>query len=175
MPNNTKQMIKDGAIVDNHWDIITDTDSTATINLAGSSLVSTAYWLQHKDALSAKLADNTLGLWIKNDQDISEFADIIHQFPVIAIDFPVFMDGRGFSIARILRDRYNYQGELRATGGIIRDQLCYLKRSGFNAFDLDESIDLQASLASLNDFTESYQTAADQKTPLFRRRGALVH
>jgi uncharacterized protein (DUF934 family) len=135
----------------------------------GNLLVSLDVWEAQKDTLTHR---DMVGLWLKNDQCISSISEILAQFSVIAIDFPVFMDGRGFSIARLLRDRYSYKGEVRATGGIIRDQLCYLKRSGFNAFDMEADIDLEASLQSLNDFTESYQTSADQTTPLFRRRQA---
>jgi uncharacterized protein (DUF934 family) len=163
MPNNSR-IIKDGNIISNEW--IIANDSSATLP-DGNILASLELWEANKDALLTRPA---VGLWLKNDQCVSTIADSLASFAVIAIDFPSFMDGRGFSIARLLRDRYDYQGEIRATGDVIRDQLCYLKRSGFNAFDMDESIDLDAALASLNDFSESYQTGADQKTPLFRRR-----
>lgn len=163
MPNNSR-IIKDGNIISNDW--IIANDSSATLP-DGNILVSLELWEANKDALLTRPA---VGLWLKNDQCVSTIADSLASFAVIAIDFPSFMDGRGFSIARLLRERYDYQGEIRATGDVIRDQLCYLKRSGFNAFDMDESIDLDAALASLNDFSESYQTGADQKTPLFRRR-----
>ena len=162
--SNNPRIIKDGSIINNDWIIVNDIETTLP---DGQLLVSLALWEAHKDVLSARPA---VGLWLKNDQCISALADSLTSFAVIAIDFPTFMDGRGFSIARLLRDRYNFQGEVRATGDVIRDQLCYLKRSGFNAFDMDESINLDVSLASLNDFSESYQTGADQKTPLFRRR-----
>lgn len=80
------------------------------------------------------------------------------------------MDGRSFSTARLLRDAYGFKGELRAIGGIIRDQLFYLKRCGFDSFSLADDIDAEAAVASLSDFSESYQAAEDQKLPLFRRR-----
>jgi uncharacterized protein (DUF934 family) len=165
MPNNPN-IIKDGAIINNDWLIVNDIDAPLP---EGNLLVSLDIWETQKDTLSNR---DMVGLWLKNDQCISEISEELTQFSVIAIDFPVFMDGRGFSIARLLRDRFGYKGEVRATGGIIRDQLCYLKRSGFNAFDMEAGIDLEASLQSLNDFTESYQTSADQATPLFRRRQA---
>jgi uncharacterized protein (DUF934 family) len=163
MPNNA-QIIKDGSIIKNDWLIVNDTETTLP---DGNLLVSLDVWETNKEALLTRPA---IGLWLKNDQCVSAVTESLNTFSVIAIDFPNFMDGRGFSIARLLRDRFNYQGEIRATGGVIRDQLCYLTRSGFNAFDMDESIDLEASLASITDFTEAYQTDANQKTPLFRRR-----
>lgn len=168
MPSN-QQIIKDGQIVDNDWTIVSDTGVTDTVTTLpeGKLLVSVAVWTEHKESL---LARAEVGLWLQNDQDLAPVADDFASFSVIAIDFPGFMDGRGFSVARLLRDRYDYKGEVRATGQAIRDQLSYLQRCGFNAFDLDESIDLAQALHSLNDFTESYQTSADQKIPLFRRR-----
>ena len=146
MPHNQPAyIIKDGDIVDNH-----------------STIVPLEQWIDEG------LED--IGVLLTNDTDLDSLDQTVFKAPLIAIEFPVFMDGRGFSLARLLRERYHYQGEIRAVGHIIRDQLCYLRRCGFNAFSFDDSVDLQAALASLNDFTEAYQTAVDKPTPLFRRR-----
>ncbi|MCX2981353.1 DUF934 domain-containing protein [Halieaceae bacterium IMCC14734] len=88
---------------------------------------------------------------------------------LVTIFFPAFTDGRCFSYARELRES-GYTGEIRATGHFIRDQLFYLQRCGFNAFQFAEEVDLDACLASLSDFSESYQAAVDQPEPLFLRR-----
>jgi len=94
----------------------------------------------------------------------------LRAIPLVAINFPVFTDGRGFSYGRELRER-GFTGELRASGHFIRDQMTYLARCGFDAFQLaDESV-LDEALASLQDFSEHYQAAIDQPLPLFRRRG----
>ena len=85
------------------------------------------------------------------------------------VNFPVFTDGRGFSYARELRER-GLRGELRAGGHFIRDQLTYLQRCGFNAFQMADEAELEAALASLADFSEHYQASIDQPLPLFRRR-----
>ena len=77
---------------------------------------------------------------------------------------------RGFSIARLLRERYDYQGEIRAIGNIIRDQLYLLQRCGFNGFELEAGIDLTEAAKSLQDFSDAYQVAVDQPVPLFKRR-----
>ncbi|MCV6625046.1 MAG: DUF934 domain-containing protein, partial [Cellvibrionaceae bacterium] len=103
------------------------------------------------------------------EDEAESLAEDIDQLALIAIEFPVFMDGRGFSNAAILRQQFNYRGELRAVGGFIRDQLCYLSRCGFNAFDLGGE-DLEAALHSLQDLNEFYQASSDQPKPLFRRR-----
>ncbi len=95
--------------------------------------------------------------------------DHLAEIPLVAINFPTFMDGRGFSYARELRER-GFTGELRATGHFIRDQLTYLSRCGFDAFQMaDESL-LQEALESLMEFSEFYQASASQPQPLFRRR-----
>ena len=102
--------------------------------------------------------------------DLSAITEDIISCPIIAINFPVFMDGRGFSLGRLLRERHGYTGEIRAIGHVIRDQLCYLKRCGFNAFSFKKDVDLGAATASLKDFSEAYQTSVDQPIPLFKRR-----
>ena len=94
----------------------------------------------------------------------------LDDIPLVAINFPVFTDGRGFSYARELRQR-GFKGELRACGHLIRDQLTYLKRCGFDAFQMADETDLEEALESLADFSEYYQAATDQPLPLFRRRG----
>jgi uncharacterized protein (DUF934 family) len=111
-----------------------------------------------------------VGLWINGDEEIEGIAQSIVTAPVIAINFPKFVDGRGFSVARLLRDRFGFKGELRAVGQIIRDQLFLLQRCGFNAFQFDSEIDLTEAVKSLADFSDAYQVAADQPEPLFKRR-----
>jgi uncharacterized protein (DUF934 family) len=87
----------------------------------------------------------------------------------VAVNFPVFTDGRGFSYARELRE-LGFGGEIRAVGAFIRDQLFFLQRCGFNAFQLETDSQLEEALASLADFSEVYQAATDQAEPLFNRR-----
>ena len=89
---------------------------------------------------------------------------------VIAVNFPKYGDGRGYSIARLLRERYGYRGELRATGVVARDQLHAMAQCGFDTFELREGEDAQAALAAFGDFSEAYQASAAQRVPLFRRR-----
>ena len=89
---------------------------------------------------------------------------------VVAVNFPKYGDGRGYSIARLLRERYGYQGELRAVGAVARDLLQAMARCGFDSFQLREGEDAQAALAAFDDFSEAYQASAAQPQPLFRRR-----
>src|SRR5262245_10441324 len=88
----------------------------------------------------------------------------------IEVSFPKFGDGRGYSIARLLRERYGYRGELRAVGHITRDLLFFLESCGFDAFELREGEDPYEALASFEDFSESYQASVARPQPLFRRR-----
>lgn len=93
----------------------------------------------------------------------------LSELALAMVNFPVFTDGRGFSYARDLRER-GYTGELRAVGHFMRDQLTYLARCGFDAFQMEDESQLEGALASLADFSEYYQASIDSPQPLFRRR-----
>ena len=101
---------------------------------------------------------------------MESIADDLQHFQVVALNFPVFSDGRHYSSARLLRERYKYQGEVRAIGDVLRDQLFYMKRCGFDAFALRADRDPYEALESLKDFSVTYQAATDEPLPLFRRR-----
>ena len=89
---------------------------------------------------------------------------------MIAIDFPAFKDGRGFSQARLLRERYGYKGEIRAVGDVARDQMFFMARCGINAFEVKPGRSLEDALKAFNDFSVTYQPAADDGRPFFLRR-----
>ena len=117
----------------------------------------------------AESAGDGLGVAIQPGDDTSAVVAAKERLALVVIDFPVFTDGRGFSYARELREA-GFGGEIRARGQFLRDQLFYLKRCGFNAFQFEEGTDLEACLPSLDDFSEAYQAAIDEPNPLFRRR-----
>jgi uncharacterized protein (DUF934 family) len=102
--------------------------------------------------------------------DPAAIAARLSEISLIEINFPKFGDGRGFSIARLLRERYGYKGELRAVGEVARDHLHYMEQCGFDAFLLREGEDVEDALAAFDDFSEHYQASVKQPTPLFRRR-----
>lgn len=162
MPSN-KLMIKDGQVIENTWVLLTEENATTTEQ---PSIIPLGPYLADADTK----ASGNIGVFLENDTDLIEVAEQLLDAPVIAINFPGFMDGRGFSIARLLRERYGYQGEIRAVGHVIRDQLTYLKRCGFTSFCFAEDVDVNAALNSLNDFTEAYQTSVELTEPLFKRR-----
>jgi len=109
-------------------------------------------------------------LRLEPGDDPAGVADRLHAVARVEVNFPKFSDGRGYSIARLLRERHGFTGQLRAVGDVQRDQLFYLSRCGFDAFLLREGEDAEGALAALRDFSEAYQASAAQPLPLFRRR-----
>ena len=164
------KLIKDGVIVDNTWALIAkpEADAASVAVPAGQVIVPLSVWLAQK----AQLQNRTdVGVWLDSDETADQLADDVTSLPLIALNFQSFMDGRAFSTARLLRERYTFSGELRAIGHFMRDQLCYLRRCGVNAFAFaNPETDLEIAAQSLNDFNEYYQASVDQPLPLFRRR-----
>ena len=115
-----------------------------------------------------------LGILLAPSDDPAAIAADLGRFALVAVSFPAFTDGRGYSTARLLRERYGWRGELRAVGDVLRDQLFLLARCGFDTFALRDDQDPQAALAAFGDFDVSYQSGADEPMPLFRRRRAAV-
>ncbi|MDH5220714.1 MAG: DUF934 domain-containing protein [Betaproteobacteria bacterium] len=111
-------------------------------------------------------------LRVEPHEDPAAVADRLGSAARVEVHFPKFTDGRGYSIARLLRERFGYRGELRAVGDVPRDQLHYLARCGFDAFLLRDGEDAKGALAALAGFSEAYQSSVDRPLPLFRRRGA---
>lgn len=109
-------------------------------------------------------------LRLEPQDDPAGIADRLAGAARVEVNFPRFTDGRGYSTARLLRERYGYRGELRAVGDVQRDQILYLQRCGFDAFLLRDDQDADESLAALADFSEAYQASVERPQPLFRRR-----
>ncbi|MCH2157771.1 MAG: DUF934 domain-containing protein [Oleiphilaceae bacterium] len=136
-------------------------------DVKANTIVPMAFFMANREAV---LNAGNVGIWIDSEEQPEELPETAKTLPVIAINFPKFMDGRGYSIARYARERLNFEGELRAIGDVLLDQLSYLKRCGFNAFDMRDDVDTELALSSLGEFTEAYQASNEQPTPLFRRR-----
>lgn len=158
------QIVKDGEIIEDHWIHIADDP----IPEDGCISVSLSRWKAERTVLATR--DGELGLRITSEDNLEEIAGDLEHFQLIALDFPVFTDGRCFSYARLLRDRYAYTGELRAIGNYIRDQVYFLSRVGINAFEFASSENLNGALAALHDFSVTYQACTDEKEPLYRRQ-----
>ncbi len=163
------KLIKDRALADNIWGVLPATDAPEEAAVPETpTVVPLNVWQAQHTALSSRL--DTVGVWLDSHQLAEELGEAALQLPLVAVNFPTFMDGRGFSTARLLRERYGFAGELRTLGPIMRDQLLFLERCGFNSFEFDDAADIEKALVSFNDFSEFYQAANDQKLPLFRRK-----
>ena len=161
------QLIKNGALVDDVWSLRRELSSLAELGDGTREIVPLPFWLAHRDALIAR---GNVGVWLAPDADPQALAGDVAELPVVAVDFPAFTDGRGYSIARLLRDRYGFKGELRAIGDILRDQLFALAECGFDAFAIRSDRDAAAALAGLRDFESIYATTSRTPQPWFRRR-----
>ena len=160
------KIIRDGAIVNDDWTLIASDHDTALPN--GKLIVPLKVWALRKTELLARA--EPIGVWLDGHGDVATLADSVDQLALIAINFPKFADGRGYSAAALLRTRYGFKGELRAIGDVLRDQIFYMQRVGFNAFAARADKDIVDALRALTDFSETYQGATDQPVPLFRRR-----
>ena len=164
-----REIIKDKAVVNDDWTVLRlaegETPETITVPV-GKFIVPLTVWEAQRTALQ-KRAD--IGVWIASHERPVVLKEDVAKLSVIAVDFPKFSDGRGYSIAYNLRARLGFTGELRAIGDVLRDQMFYMQRVGFNAFATREDRSIHDALKSLYDFSEAYQTAWDQKSPLFRR------
>ena len=159
-------LTKERTVVEDRWTLLPDTAAPADIT-AAPTIVPLALWLAARDALAAR-AD--VGVWLKPADDPGALASDIARLPLIAVDFPRFGDGRGYSTARLLREKHGFGGELRAIGEILRDQLYYLRQCGFDTFALASGRNVAEALAALADFSDNYQSTVAQPLPLFRRR-----
>ena len=163
----TQKIILDRRIVDDTWQVV---ETGADIPANGDVIVPLAAW----QARAAELASRhgRVGVWLRPDDEPGALADDTATLPVIAVQFPQFADGRGYSTARLLRERYGFRGELRAFGDVLRDQLFYLHRVGFNAFVIKPGKSIEDALGAFKDFSDAYQGAVDRPAPHYRRRAA---
>ena len=168
------KLIKNRDIAEDQWKVLTlaANETPATVKLpVGPLLVPLAVWQARKTDLIQREWERgeALGIWLEPTDDAAQIAADLDDFSVVAVRFPALGDGRGYSIATLLRTRYGYAGELRAFGAVGRDQIHYLARVGFDAFAVAQP---ELAIAGLDDFSEAYQAAANQPQPLFRRRAA---
>ena len=142
------------------------------IPATGKLLVPFTVWRANQDALASRLSKGEVGLLIATHEAIEEvIAEVkdINAFALIAVYVERFADGRIFSIGNLLRTRYGFKHDLRAVGDVLRDQLFFLKRSGFNSYLIRADRSAEEALASLKDFSEPYQGAVDNTQPAWRR------
>lgn len=163
-----QRIIKNNQVVDETWHLLPKDVTLDELSNCDDYIVPLQLWRDHAHALKAR--DGGLGVWLDSDEEAEEIGEDAAQFQVIALNFPAFTDGSSYSNARLLRDRYQFKGELRAIGDVLRDQLFYMARCGFDAFAVRADKDPYEALESLKDFSVTYQAATDEPLPLFRRR-----
>ena len=163
-------LIRDRKLAADNWQLLEVGADGALPSLpaTGDVIVPLAVWQAARDTLGAR--DGRTGVWLAAMDEPADIAPDLHRLALIAVRFVNFADGRGYSIARLLRERYGWRGELRAIGDVQRDQIFYLTRCGFDAFALREGEDPQTALTAFDDFGQAYQTSVDRPIPLFRRR-----
>ena len=159
------QIIRDGAIVE---DPFVHVAKDAEIPASGDIIVPLARYVAEHAALRAR--SGKVGVRLAADEEAQTIAEYIDELPLVAIEFPTFKDGRGYTTARLLRDRYGYKGEIRAVGDVLRDQLRAMKRCGFDAWELKAGKDVQGALQAFSEYSVSYQGDVQDPRPLFRRR-----
>lgn len=159
-------LIKGGVVVDDPWTILAD---DAPLPAAGPVCVSLDRWRAERQTLRGR-ADG-IGVVLKSDQPAEEVAGDVANLKLIALEFPIFRDGRAYSTARLLRERYAYRGELRAVGNVLRDQFLFMLRCGFDAFQVKDDKQAAAWSRAVSAFSAVYQPAADGRMPIARLRG----
>ncbi|MAR93370.1 MAG: DUF934 domain-containing protein [Pseudomonadota bacterium] len=160
-----RKIIKDRAIVDDSFTVVNSVDEFPR---SGDVILDIALWQELAPRLQHR--PGKVGVKVPVDVEPEDLVDLLGQVDVIAIEFPVFRDGRGYSLARILRERLGYEGELRACGDVLRDQMFYLQRCGFNSFVTREDRCIEDALNGLHDFSVTYQADALEKRPIYLRR-----
>lgn len=128
----------------------------------GAFILPLAQWLENRDALAGR----EIGVLVNGEDDLEQVLALNGQVELIAVEFPAFTDGRGFSIARLLR-RTGYQGQLRAMGDVTRDRLAYLERCGFDALDVPEERFKDEVLNAFDEVSVRYQGGASVTRPAY--------
>lgn len=150
------QIIKDKKIIEDNWQFLADDQE---IPQTGDITVSASRWLNDKDALIQR--DGQTGIRIRSTDALEDIAGDLAGMPLVELDIAMFGDGRSFSQAWLMRNRYYYRGEIRAVGSYLIDQIFYLHRTGVDAFLLDESRNPEVALAALRDFSVTYQPSVN--------------
>ena len=161
-------LIKDNELVPDPWATLGD---DAALPEGAPAIVSFERWQNERETLLQRNAP--LGIRLRSDQPPKLVLDDLDRFAVVALEFPKFGDGRAYSYARLLRERYGFRGELRAVGNVLRDQALFMLRCGFDAFEVAEDSALEGWRAALAEISVFYQPTADGRSPAhaLRRNG----
>jgi uncharacterized protein (DUF934 family) len=163
-------LVKNAKIVD---DLFVHVADGAELPGDGAVLISAARFLEDPEALS-KRAGKTGVIW-PNNRDLDDLVPYLDRLAAVALVFPSFRDGRAYSQARLLRERHGFEGELRATGQVLRDQFVFMLRAGFNAFEVKKQSDAEAFASTAKRYSVFYQPTGDGRVTALNRRMQLRH
>ena len=160
-------LVKSGAVTADPFVFVADGEALPQ----GAVIVSAARLLSGDPALAAHAGP--LGVAWPNDKDVALLAPVLPRLALVALAFPKFRDGRAFSQARLLRERYRFKGEVRATGNVLQDQVLFMARAGFDAFALEKASDVSAFREALARYSVFYQPTGDGRRTVrdLRARG----
>lgn len=162
-------LLKSGQIVQDTW---LNIDDEQTVPANGDVIVSLERWLSEIDTLKSR--DGKTGLRLKNNQSPAQVADDLDAFDLIVLEFPKYTDGRAYSSARLLRDRYGFKGEVRASGDVLIDQFGMMQRCGFNTYEVPGEADVSDWQAAEKRISSHYQPAADGVQAIWAKRQNLA-
>ena len=163
-------LVKNGKIT---TDLFVHVADGAELPGDGAILISAARFLENAEALSKRAGK--IGVIWPNNRDLDDLVPYLERFAVVALVFPSFRDGRAYSQARLLRERYGYEGELRATGQVLRDQFVFMLRAGFDAFEVKKDADAAAFAETVKRYSVFYQPTGDGRVTALNRRMQLRH
>lgn len=163
-------LFRNGAFIDDAWRFI---DAEVPLPAEGAIVVGKERYLAERDALERR--SDPIGLLLQSGETLEGLEQDVRRFGVIVLDIPKYNDGRQYSIARILRDKLGYRGELRAQGDVLRDQIHALHRCGFDALEVQHPGTIEALRTGAVVFVrEHYQPASlegdEQPVSSLRRR-----
>ena len=156
---------------------VTPEQIAQTVIPSGKVILPLQVFLANLKPLSSRIAAGEIGVWIATHElieDLDNALPDLNQLPLIAIFVERFADGRIFSLGNLLRTRYGFKNDLRAFGDVLKDQLFFLKRSGFSSFLIRKDRSASDAITSLNDFSAPYQGAVDEPRPVFQRYNRTV-
>src|SRR5690349_10019113 len=156
-------------VADDFVHLADDADLPAT----GAVLLPAERFLKDTEAVLSR--NGKSGVIWPNNRDVDELLPYLNRLAAVALIFPVFRDGRAYTQARLLRERFKFRGELRATGQVLRDQFVFMLRAGFDAFEVKKQSDAEAFAQTVQRYSVFYQPTGDGKITALHRRMQLRH
>jgi len=157
-------LIRDGRVAVDDWKLV---ETIADARIAPRTIVPAAYAVANAAQLFAQTPE--VGVWLAGDQEPDDLAPLLDRLPLVAIRFGAVNDGRGLSLAVLLRTRFGYKGELRAFGEVLEDVMNYMRRCGFDSYELPDGHDPEIALRAMRSLSDFYQGSVIEPRPAFRR------